>query len=454
MRFIPEHKSRPLFGPWKVMLLWLAAGIPAANAQEVLAPPPAVSATPSAVQQQQDSNPMQVFSPSETGPNFSSFTSPFQWGPVTVRPHVDYQFLYGNGVNSSPGQQQNTIVQTLSPGVLFDLGSHWTLDYTPTLNFYSSGSFQNTVDHSVQLGWGTGYGDWFFSGSQSCSFSSDPTVEIAAQTDQQTYSTALNAVYQINSKLSLDLGLSQNFNYIGNTQSSTNQLQNLSNSREWSMMDWLNYHFRPRLSVGVGVGAGYVNEDAGPDSINEQYQGQLNWRATDKISFQLSGGLQDQQYLSGGAGDLLTPIFSASIQYQPFAQTYLTVGASRTVGTSYFENQVTENTGINADLSQRLLGKLYLDLNGGYGITKYVSTASLSNQIGYGAGRNDDTYSFSVRLTCPLLKRATISVFYQYSKNSSSQTGYLQFYQTDYLLSQSAFAYTSSQIGFEIGYRF
>jgi len=54
------------------------------------------------------------------------------------------------------------------------------------------------------------------------------------------------------------------------------------------------------------------------------------------------------------------------------------------VNTSYFENQVTENTGVTADLNQRLLGKLSLDLNGGYSTTKYLSSTSLSNQIGYG----------------------------------------------------------------------
>ena len=219
-------------------------------------------------------------------------------------------------------------------------------------------------------------------------------------------------------------------------------------------MDWLNYQFWPRLNAGLGVGLGYTTQDGSPDSINEQYQARVNWRATDKISFQLSGGLQDQQYLSGGAGDLVTPIFGATIQYQPFEQTRFSVSASRTVSPASFQNQTTESTGISADLNQRLLGKLYLDLSGGYATTKFLSLATLANQIGYGTGRTDDSYSFSARLSCPLLKRATVSVFYQYSDNSSSQTGYLQYYQTNIPLSQSAFAYTSTQVGFEIGYRF
>jgi len=86
--------------------------------------------------------------------------------------------------------------------------------------------------------------------------------------------------------------------------------------------------------------------------------------------------------------------------------------------------------------------------------TKYLSSTSLANQIGYGAGRSDDSYSFNAPAELSLAQAGTVSVFYQYSENSSSQTGYLQYYQTQFLLSQSAFAYTSSQIGIEIGYRY
>ena len=410
-----------------------------ALAQNVLSSPPQTPATPPAVQEEQNSNPMQVFAPLET----LALPLPLQWGPLAAHPHADYQFSYGNGIQSSPGRQQNSIVQQLSPGILFILGDHLTLNYTPTLAFYSSSNLQDTVSHSVQLGWGTAYGNWFFSGSQGFGSSSDPNVETAAQTDQQNYSTALNASYQFNDKMSLDVGLSQNLNYINGARA-TNFLQNLSlaNSKSWSTMDWFNYQFWPRLSAGIGAGAGYTIQENSPDSINEQYQARVNWRATDKISFQLSGGLEEQQYLTGGAGDLLSPIFGATIQYQPFDQTRISLSASRSVSASYFQNQTTESTGISAGLNQRLLGRLNLDLSGGYTASKYQS--SVSGPPG-AAGRNDNIYSFSARLSCPLLKRGTVSAFYAYSKNSSSQSGFT---------SGSGFGYTSTQIGFEIGWRY
>jgi len=427
----------PRFRPWILALLCGGSLSHPAFAQDILTAPPAIPATPVAVQENQAANPMQVFAPATAGPS----TMPLQYGPATAHPHLDYQFLYGNGIESSPGHSQNSVVQSVSPGVLFNVGDHWTLDYTPSLTYYSSRSFQDTLNQSVRLGWGTAYGgDWFFSGSQSYADSSNPQVETAAQTGQETYATAFSASYQFNDEMSLDLGWNQSFNdYVGGA-GVTNSLP-LADSRAWSTMDWLSYQFWPRFSVGLGAGFGYDQQDGSPDSINEQYQGRVNWRATDKISFQLSGGLQEQQYLSGGESPLGSPVFGATIQYQPFETTAFSLSANRTVSQSGFLDQVTENTGVTADLNQRLLGLLHLDVSGGYQTTRYV--ASL---FGLSTSRADDLYSFNARLTCPLLRRATVAVFYTYSDNASTQSGFATV--------GSAYAYSSRQVGIEINYQY
>jgi hypothetical protein len=435
---VPKERFPASLSINSLALLSLFACGTSAVASDVLAPPPPVSTVPDAVQENQDSNPMQVFGPA---PSVGELPQILQWGQLTLHPHVDYQLLYGNGIASSPGQQQNTVVQEVAPGMLFKLGQHWSLDYTPTLSFYSDSQFQNSLDQSAQLAWGSGVGDWFLKASQGYSISSDPTIETAAQTDRENYSTALDATYEVNQKISLSFDLSQNLENVGNTTTETNLLQQLTDSRSWSTTEGLNYAFNTRFIVGLSIGLGYGQQDGSPDDINEQCEAQINWRATDKISFQLSGGVQDQQYLSGGAGDLLTPIFSGTIQYQPFKQTRLSLSAGRAVSPSYFQNQNTESTSISATLTQRLLGRLSLAISGGYTTTRYV--ASLP---GLNTSRDDDTYSFTTRLSCPILKHGTFSVFYQYTDNPSSQSGFAP--------SGTSFAYTSSQIGMEIGYQY
>ena len=383
---------------------------------------------------------MQVFAPTPEIPS----PVPLQWGPVTLHPHLDYQLSYGNGIQSAPGEPHNTLVNQLSPGILINLGDHWTLDYTPTLIYYSSSSFQDALNQSVKLSWGSAFGnDWFFSGSQSYVSTSDPEIQTASQTDQENFATALNASYLFNEKMSLDMSLNQDLNYIENNESLTNQLQPLVDTKSWSTLEWFNYQFWPRFSAGLGLGFGYNQQEGtnSPDSIYEQYQGRINWRATDKISFQLSGGLQDQQYLSGGAGNLLTPIFGGTIQYQPFEQTQLSVNFNRTVSNSSYQSQVDIVTGVTATLNQRLLGRLNLNLSGGYTTTEYRAS-----EVGLSTSRNDDVFSFSARLSCPFLKRATVSVFYAYNDNNSTQSGFATV--------GTGYGYTSSQGGLEIGYRY
>ncbi|MGA2179002.1 MAG: outer membrane beta-barrel protein [Verrucomicrobiota bacterium] len=401
----------------KALLLGLFALDRHAKAQDILVPPPpAPDQTPTAVQQTSE---MDVFaSVPQTG------TQPFKWGALILRPHPYYQFLYADGVQVNTNQTVNTTIQQISPGALLEMGSHWTLDYSPLWTVYSNNKLQNTFGQAVKLVGGTAYNDWVFGISQGYTDSSSPSVETATQTRQKTYNTAVNAAYTMNNKMSLDLAANQNF-------VSADQF---SSYQEWSTLDWLNYQFWPRLNAAVGVGGGYDNEDASPDMTFEQLQGRVNWRATDKISFQLHGGGEDRQFLSGGAADLINPVFGASIQYQPFEQTKISLTGERVVSPSYLQNnQVMESTGFSADLNQRLLGKLFLDLRGGYQTVKYISSnSSVSN-------RKDDYDYLHAQLSCAFLKRGTIAVFYQISRDDSSQAGY---------------TFTSHQVGFQIGYSY
>jgi hypothetical protein len=222
--------------------------------------------------------------------------------------------------------------------------------------------------------------------------------------------------------MSVDLGLNQYFLSPSGFQS----------SKEWSTLDWLNYEFWPRLTAGVGAGLGYVN--ANPNMVFEQLQGRVGWRATDKISFQVNGGAEFTQVTDDSSNPLVNPILGASIQYQPFEQTKLSLGASRVLNPSYYDNQISVVTSVNGDLRQRLLGKLFLDVSAGYNWNNYTSLVS-----GVPANAAVDYYSVNVQLSTTFLKRGTFAVFYSYSDNSTTQAG---------------LSYTSNQIGFNIGYRY
>jgi uncharacterized protein (PEP-CTERM system associated) len=95
---------------------------------------------------------------------------------------------------------------------------------------------------------------------------------------------------------------------------------------------------------------------------------------------------------------------------------------------------VTEDTDLSGSLNQRLLKRFNLSLGAGYHTGKYIVSAA-----GFPSGRQDEYYSFNVRLSTTFLKRGTIAASYQFSDNSSNRAG---------------FGYSSSQVGLEVGYRY
>ncbi|HTY88534.1 MAG TPA: hypothetical protein VMB80_13790 [Candidatus Acidoferrum sp.] len=388
-----------------------------ARAQDIFAPPPsAPDQTPAAVQQV---NEMDVFAaPPETE------SQPFKWGAFTLRPHPYYQFLYADGIQANTNQVANTAIQTIAPGALLEMGQHWTLDYTPTFSIYSNRQFSDAFGQTARLVGGTIYNDWVLGLTQGYSETDTASATTGTQTREQTFATSLGGSYTVNSKMSMDLGADQRI-------VSADQF---SSYREWSTMDWFNYQFLPRLNTAVGVGGGYDDNQSGPDATFEQAQGRFNWRASNRISFQIHGGVEIRQFLSGSGNDLVNPIFDATIQYQPLELTRISVTGQRTVSASYLQSQVTETIEVSVDVNQRLLRQYFLDLNGGYQNVKYVSSVSTSTP-----SRRDDYYFLNVQLGRTFLRRGTIAILYRFSQDNSSEAGY---------------NFTTHQVGFQIGYSY
>ena len=353
------------------------------------------------------------------------------WGPLTLESHLLYSLSYGNGLQASPGQQSSSFINEFDPGILFQWGSHWSLDYTPILRFYSSRAFRNTFDNAVSLAGSTAYEDWSFGLSQSYASSSEPLIETAAQTDQQTFSTGLSAARQVGSQTSLELGASQSFRYLDNPVPGEQ-----GDTLSWATMDWLNYQFWSRLGAAIGVGFGYDKVPGSTDMTSEQLQGRITWTVVNKLSFVVSGGAEDRQFLAPGVPDLISPIFSFSAQYSLFETTTLSLSASHTVSPSFFSDQVTEGTSISAGLHQRLLGKLFLDLSGGYGTSTYHASSTAPGNPNIS---NYDSTSFSAGLSLPVLKRGSAAVFYSVNYNSSGGANY---------------NYTTTQVGLQLSYRY
>lgn len=389
-------------------------------------------------------NEMNVFQPAGAGAE-TPLPALFQYGPLRLHPRLDYRVIYGNGVQYAPGNSSDVVIQEISPGIGIDLGPHWAVNYTPTIRFYSSKQFQDGVDHTVDLTGSVDYEAWKFGLNHDTAITSAPMIQTGSQTDQSIHDTTFSASRPLNSNFTVDLAVNQTITLVSG----------FDNSYDWNTLDWLNYQFGPRLNVGLGAGAGYVLVEAngtgtgngispvifgsGPgNQTYEDLEGRVNWRATEKLSFAINGGLEDRQFESGGAGDSLNPIFGAAIQYQPFKDTKISLNASRTVSSSdyYLAAQEVDTTEVGVDVSQELFRHFNLGVGATYTRMSYGTGAGAGAA---GTDRSDDVISFNARLSHPFYKRGTWSIFYQYSKDNSSQQG---------------FGYDSNQVGFEVSYGF
>ena len=409
--------------------------------QPILQDPPMVSTKPEAQLESEAKSDLAVFTPMADNRD-SSLPQPLKIGKVVVRPHINYTFTFGTGLEASSNTTVSSTIQTISPGVAIDFGRHWTLDYTPFIRIYSSRAFHDSVDHSASLRGSFSYEDWRFGVLQGFAKSDALTVETGAQTKQENYNTDLTATHQLSEKYSFDLNVSQVINDV--TSAGTTVAGGAQTSRTWSTLDWLNYQAGKRASVGIGAGIGYVNLENGAAQLFEQLQGRVQWRITEKVSLNLNGGLEDRQILASGSSDSLNPIFGLSLLYAPFEHTQITLSANRTINSSdyYASSQTTESTGVSLNVSQRLLEKFYLSGGVSYGRTDYKSALGSAS-----TARADDNYTFSASLSRAFLKRGTIAVTYSYGDNRSTQTDFFGVQHHD-------FTYRSSQIGISAGFAY
>ena len=387
------------------------------HGQQVLIAPPVVPSEPPPTDSTSDTNQIDLAGGGSpvSASSASANRNPFQWGPVILHPRLGYGFSSGTGLQSAPGQSRKSVVNTLSPGIGFDLGRHWQINYTAGAAFYSDPNFKDSVNHNLTLSGRTTYGDWGFNLAQGVAISSDPLVETAQQTAQQTYSTTLATSYQINSVLSSVLTLGQELRDLQGVPNSA------GSSSDWSLSGALNYQLGPGVSTGLGAGFGYNKVEVGPDMTHEDLNLRFGYQLARQLSLSLNGGLQIRQFLNSGQSALVSPTFGASLNYRPFDYTTLSLAASRSISPSYFQNQVTEGTSVTLGLSQRFFKHYYFSVNGGYDVTTYQDSTLVGAQF---HGREDSRSFFGVSLSTSFLKHGTVSVSYSKNQNSSNALGY------------------------------
>jgi hypothetical protein len=364
------------------------------------------------------------------------------WGPVDVHGRVDYLFNDGTGILAAPGQTGKTIVQTVTPDFRINIGSNWLVDYAPSFTFYSSPLFKDSTGQALTLTWATTYDDWALHLNQIYSDTTAPNIEFGGQLEQTVYTTSFAARRALNSQFALSSTVSQNIS------SSANALS----SDVWSLSEGLTDEINPKMSAGINLEGSYQKVNFGASLLSETISGELHLMPGQKLAADLTGGMQDSQYIGLAARSIISPIYSADIHYQLTKTTTIGLVAMRSVSSSLFVDQLQDSTSVTASFNQRLLKHLTLILSGGYTDTPYVGPALVANPYVpvlhpitqpttaiIQTTRSDKSTFYRASLAAPFLQSGQVSVFYSVSKNTSTVAGY---------------SFLSHQIGFELSYGF
>jgi hypothetical protein len=354
-------------------------------------------------------------------------------GPVSARPHLFYRILYADGLlDPTQRADDSSVIQTVSPGVLFEIGDSWTVDYTYSRITYSSRLFHDKNEHNASVSTGYKRERWAFTGTESYSNTAPLLAETGTQTPQEQYSTDLSLVVYLGPRTQLNTGASVSSRHTNSV--TANPLWTSSDWTSWQVSEMLQRELGPRLNVSAGLNAGYDSVKPGADMSHIQPTGRITWVPTNKISVTAQAGIERRKFKSGRGSQIENPVYRGSLQYAPFNATKLSASVSRAFSASYFANWATRSTGWSTGIEQRLLQRYYLNLDYTESETRYIQT----NLAGY-LNRNDNAHTIGARLSTPILGAGSLTFVYQNGRDNSTERG---------------FSFVTHQYGAEISYRF
>ena len=358
----------------------------------------------------------------------------FQAGSIEVRPHVSYQWVEGTDILVAPGAADKITTQSMSAGVLLNLGARSSADYTFSRTYYSTDRLADTSDHNVRVSTGLTQGEWKTGLSGSYGTSSNILAETGRQTRDETYATSANVSHEIGRATEIEASLSNAIRSASAIRGSAGW--NGTDWTSWSAVSRVRHHLSKQLNASGGIEATYDVIQGSPDMSSWGPKVDLNWNPTQKLSFSADLGLIRH---STKATPVYTQNFwtyAVSGSYSPLATTTFSISGQRSINASYFGQAIQGDTW-TASVRQRLLTRFFLSAVYSHSYSNLHFTTSTT--IARFPDRIDRGNSFHTSLSTALFGRAYFSVFYQRGQNQSNDR---------------LFGYSNHQIGASVSYSF
>jgi opacity protein-like surface antigen len=303
------------------------------------------------------------------------------------------------------------------------------LDYAPSILLFTDHDENNAVQHvirlegqyrfarltlnltqDVQILNGTDINSTLGNGTNI----STVNLDVAGRTQVNVYRTHLGAAYVLTDKTFLS----------GDAEYSIYDYDPLISSERFIGHLFINYIFSPKLVIGIGGGGGVEWADS-PDPTQpfEQVNARMTYQATGKISLYASAGVEFRQFeddSSSRSGTYVSPVYELGATYQPFDGTLITLrGNMRLQNSAVLAGQDFVLSNIIAGVRQRLFGRVFIGVTGGYEHDHYFSSLQ-----GVNATRDDDYWLIEPSADVAVWRHASVGAYYIHRENASSTNSF------------------------------
>jgi hypothetical protein len=345
--------------------------------------------------------------------------------------HGNVTATYNDNIFISNSNEQEDFIYTIAPGIavgrgefrneLASLGSYETrfnpdrsdilavenyifVHYVPSVTLFAQNGSENTFNHDVTL---DGQYEWkrltigLKARYQTMNL---PDVDLGERIERELFTGILTSKYDLTGKTSIELNF---FNYV----------RDLARDRVDSMevrgQAWVNYQVKPKISLGVGFSYGYVDLSRGPSQSYQQVLSRLRYRATEKVRFDLTAGVEFRDIQ--GLANRTNGIFSLGVSYLPFDGTSVYLqGYRRMVTSANFPPANFVVTGVDAQFRQRFAKRFYFVVAAGYQKVDYEFFTSPIQ-------RDDDVYYIHPSLGMDITSWLSCEIGGQYRRNESTR---------------------------------
>jgi hypothetical protein len=337
--------------------------------------------------------------------------------------------VYDDNINLSNTNRIGDFYTSIEPSVMVGFGdtearieNYIRLFYLPAIFLFADHSENNSVQHVarldgqyrinrltlnlsqlVQIMDGTDLQSEGISGD----LEEHVNLDVAGRTRYNIYTTHFNAAYYLTGKTFVSAGADY----------TRTDYQSLISSEILSANFFVNYNYSPKLVVGVGGTVGHSNvDDPNPDQSFEQANVRMSYRATGKIDFAATAGVEFRHFEGDMRDQYISPVFELRMNYAPFDGTKVFVSAnSRTLNSAVLVAQNYAVTNFSVGLQQRFMQRFFFGVNAGFETSDYFST------VGSTADTRDDKYFFvqpsiGVRVT----RFWNVGAYYLRRENNSS----------------------------------